>query len=63
MTKNFIFPVGQSCRSAEDTMIFGNASVTGANGLVGSARCADRTPQRGVHTFRDRRITIFVLHP
>jgi hypothetical protein len=25
-----------------------NASVTGANGLAGSARCADRTPQRGV---------------
>ena len=33
-----------------------NTSVMGANGPVGSARCADRTPQRGVPTSRDRRV-------
>jgi hypothetical protein len=33
-----------------------NVSVMGANGLVGSARCADRTPQRGVPTSRHQPI-------
>ena len=41
----------------------GVAAVVVEKSWVGSARCADRTPQRGVPTFRDRRITIFVLHP
>jgi len=35
---------------------FHSFSAMGANGLAGSARCADRTPQRGVPTSRKRRI-------
>ena len=37
------------------TMAGGDAPVMGGYGLVGSARCADRTPQRGVPTSHDRR--------
>jgi len=40
-----------------------NASVMGANELVGAARCADRTPQRGVPTTQDGRITPRTIFP
>ena len=34
-----------------------HASVMGANGLAGSARCADRTPPRGDPATHDSRMT------
>ena len=51
-------PAPESSRPREHWRAEGNGPVMGANGLAGSARRADRTPQRGVPTFRDRRITV-----
>ena len=43
-------PYGLPGSIPKDKVSKGIASVMGAVGLTGSARCADRTPQRGVPT-------------
>jgi len=47
----------QACETAS----FGVRSLMIAIGLAGAARCADRTPRRGVATAQARRSTNFNL--